>query len=281
MKNYHHAFFEMGGSTTITIGGAATTLNFNEPINLAVKIIRDNIDYRQIVLYKQCVGDDLNDIPCSTFNSIGDTAQRATVQSANAAGILTTQGFLQKWQGNYNFRRVSKAFSLLSCAEYPDISDSGLDVSDLGDDDGKREFANSDTSTGLTNCYSCHRNLNPRAALYFNYDINGRWTTNLNTSTPHPDGGNALISQILNEGVQPIYHGQPVSKLQDVANIVATDDKFKSCMVQRFRAFVFGKNHLEPIPDSMKSIVDSVEEKGYNVREVLAGIMTHHLFIRR
>ena len=269
MRNYHNTFFEMAG--------AAAGVNYNEPTNLALKIIRDDLDYRQIVLAKYCVNDALNEVPCSTFGG------NASLQAEHASGILTTQGFLYKWKHNFNFRLVGKAFRVLACAEYPDGSDSGLDAADLGNDEGRRNFANSDTSGGLTNCYSCHRTINARTVPYFSYDRNGLYTTNKDTSTPHPDQGvsNAKISQLLQGGVTPTYHGKPLTKVRDYAEGIVATNRFKTCMVQRFRSFVFGKSHLEPLPEAMENLVYNVEANKFNVREVLVDIMTHPLFVKR
>src|SRR5690606_38950130 len=96
MRAYHSDFFEMSGQGS----GNLAEVNYNEPTNIVLYIIRNNRDYREALTATYCVDNNLNETAfCNTFAN----AQQA---QAEAAGVITTRGYLEKWIGPHSFRRV-------------------------------------------------------------------------------------------------------------------------------------------------------------------------------
>ncbi|HEX4924044.1 MAG TPA: hypothetical protein VFV50_08155, partial [Bdellovibrionales bacterium] len=108
----HRNYFEMAG--------VQGTVNFNEPANIATFIVNNDRPYWETLTGNYCVDDGfVQTTPCSTFS---DDATAA----ANAAGILTTRGFILRNKSPFNFHIVNVAFQKFLCSEYPDATDPGM-----------------------------------------------------------------------------------------------------------------------------------------------------------
>jgi hypothetical protein len=258
MKTYFNDIFEMQGTVNIN----QMNVNREEPTNLARFIIQNNGDYRDILKSTNCYNNALAAVPCSSFT--GNAAEQAN----RAAGAITTQAFLSNWIGPHSFRRVRKTFQAFACSDYPDGSDQGMTAAEIAST-ATGSTANFNTTVppepnGLI-CYSCHNNINARAALFLNYNRNGVYVpsgagtfpANLPTNTVPTEVANrdSKIGDLLvaTGGVYPIprYKGQQVQSIRDYAIALADSSQFKSCTAKRYFNFMMGRPKDDPLPGSM------------------------------
>lgn len=261
MITYHQNFFEMSGREG--------NINLNEPANLAAYLIKNEMDFRKILTEPICISDSLTPVNCSTFTSINE-------QSAQAAGVITTQGYLKKWSSAFNFRRVERTLKAFACHGYPDESDRGVRAEDIED-----RLAKFNSTTEKPVCYSCHRTMNPRAVLFYDFDISGKFNLkpNNNLVTKNADGGASTKLDLLKPGVQPIYHGQAVSSLKDYGAALANSEKFSDCVAVRFTNFALGRKFDERLPAQFNFVFDEIYKRDFNIKLFLKSILTNGAFV--
>jgi hypothetical protein len=266
--NYYRNYFEMAGM-------GADNVNFDEPANLAVYLVTNDIDFREVLTADYCVNNNLEKIPCSSFRD-------PALAPVQAAGVLTTRAFLVKWSAPFNFRRVAKAFHAFSCREYPDDRDEGLLEAEISDN---IKAFNSKTETPV--CYNCHRSMNPRASLFYLYDQKGYFNLN-----PNPDprvgeiavtdtGGASTVRHILNPGVKARYHGKEVSTLRDYGQIFSRTQHFRDCVARRLTNQMLGRKATDPLMSQMQDIRDNVAFNEFKVKSILLEIAKHPGFVLR
>ena len=269
------------------LGGTAGGVNRNEPANFATYLVLKDLDYREILTADYCVDDNLNAVShCDAF------PDPATAKS-QAAGVMTTRAFLSKWTlAGFNFNRVKESFSQFLCASYPDGTDLGLTVDEVAS--SVKEF---NSTSGAGACYNCHRSMNSKAALFFSFNLEGRYTSDRGTSTKR-DGGavDSALTDVLSpvrkewppenpQVVQPKAHGRNVNKLRDLALLMAEDPRFAQCTVQRYANFLLGRGYHEegymtPLPASLQPLVEDLKKNGFRVREILVKILKSDAFLR-
>lgn len=259
--------FEMAG----TSGG----INYSEPANLATYLIVNNEDYRQILTADYCVNDQLKKIDCSSFST------KALAQ-ANAAGAITTRGFLEKWQAAFNFRRVNKVFEVFACSEYPDKSDEGLLPGQLSET--LKTFA---CQNCVPKCYDCHKTMNSRATLFYTFDRKGFFNPNPN---PNPNAGEitvtdtnkaSTIKDIIQDGVSATYKGNNVQTLREYAGLFSQTTQFRNCVTQRVVGRLFGLSHKTPLPESMVHFYDDFASDQYRMKDFIFRVVTSEEFLNR
>lgn len=312
MVKYHEDYFQMGGKRP---AGDPDTTDYSEPANLATYIIINDRDYREIITANYCVvgsslATDFSKCSSSLFNPINPNQADYRSMAGDdlnspggvAAGVLTTRAFLRKWAAPYNFRRVKNAFSAFACSEYPDESDDGMPVTEIsGQSDGKGSTADFNSLTQSPVCYSCHKNMNPRAALYYNFKKDGFFDGltidkhyapgNGNTPGDVQDNENNMttyIYKILNSGTaaapvvkDPVYKGKTVKTLREFAFLLAQSEKFRKCIPQRFYNYFVGKKNTDPLPDDLNYLVDMVAKEQYKVRPIIVEILKSPAFVLR
>ena|GEM_PF-6530420 len=263
MRKYFQGVFEMSGNS----GG----INYDEPTNLALYLIKNNLDFRDILKSTHCYDNNLNEMSCSSFASASEAAQ-------HAAGAITTKAFLQKWSASFNFRRVARTFKVFACKEYPDMDDPGLDVDQISDTVKTFNCTNCQPA-----CYSCHRDLNPRAALFYKFDVNGVFNLNPTAAevTKTDTGAVSTVADLLKDGVTPVYHGKPLSELKDYAHYLADSRHFRNCMAQRFSGFMLGTSEFSPIPGDLQAVRDQLSWNGFKIKDFFFDLVTHPAFIKR
>ncbi|MCB0367272.1 MAG: hypothetical protein H6624_01550 [Bdellovibrionaceae bacterium] len=259
--------FEMGG----TSGG----INYSEPANLAAYLITNNEDYRQILTADYCVDDQLKKINCSSFST-------PALAQANAAGAITTRGFLEKWQAAFNFRRVSKVFEVFACSEYPDKSDEGLLPEQLPGT--LKTFACQDC---VPKCYDCHKTMNSRATLFYTFDRKGFYNPNPN---PNPNAGEITVTDtnkasttkdIVADGVSATYKGTNVASLREYAGLFSQTQQFRNCVTQRVVGRLFGLDHDKPLPESMTHFYMDLEADQFKLKDFIFRVVTSKEFLNR
>ena len=264
---YSKNMFEMGDQV-------ADGVNYNEPANLAAYLAVNDLDFREILKADYCVNDDLEKIECSSFSDSADAQEYA-------AGAITTQAFLKKWESAFNFRRVSKAFQLFACKEYPDVKDSGLSAEMISE--SVKEFACSDCSPA---CISCHRSMNARASLFYTFDRKGQFNPNPDMD---PEAGEvtvrdvateaSTVDDLLAEGAEPMYKGVVLKNIRDYAQHLADGKDFRDCVAQRMINFAFGKDSTERAPASLANVRESFGRNGYKIRSVLREVFRSPAYV--
>ena len=238
MRSYHQEFFDMSGQDG--------NVNMNEPANLASFLVKENIDFRQILRADYCVNNNLEKGNCSSFDNDADLAKQF------GAGVVTTQAFLKKWEGAFNFRRTSHMLQAFACHDYPDESDPGLFPEEVSEK--VQTFACTDCNP---KCYSCHRTMNARASLFYDFDTTGAFNTNPanNVATKRDDGSVSTVADLLNEGVKPRFRQQEVASLKEYAFELTRAPKFRKCLAKRLTLLALGaQSHEGELPILLKDI---------------------------
>ncbi len=241
IKSYHQNFFDLEGSMD--------GINYNEPANLAAYLFKENLDFREILKADYCIKDDLTKGPCSSFGGSEELAKE------NAAGVVTTQAFLKKWEGPFNFRRSSHMLQAFACHDYPDDSDSGLFPEEISED--VHTFACTDCNP---KCYSCHRTMNARSSLFYKFDTTGAFNTDpsMAVAIKRDDGNVSTVSDLLKEGVKPRYRQQEVSSLKQYATELTRTPKFRKCLAKRLTLLSLGATTHEGNLPLLLEQVDSL-----------------------
>ncbi len=264
LRGFFNVMFEMSG----TAGG----VNYEEPSNLALYLVKANLDFREILKADYCVNDALEKVPCSAFANDQET-------KAQAAGALTTKAFLVKWDAAFNFLRVAKAFKTFACSEYPDSTDVGLPAEVISSKAKEFNCVNCEPA-----CYSCHNTMNPRAILFYDFTPSGVFMPNPTRTADRAKTDTGVVSSrddILVTGTQPTYHGKPINSVKDYALKLADSRKFRDCTAQRLTNLMIGANQNNRIPAEFESIRNDVTWNSYNIKKILLEIATHPKFIRK
>lgn len=265
LRQYFHLLFNMNGE----IDG----INYEEPTNLALHLIAEDKDFRQILTADYCVKNDLTLGPCAAFANEAQTKE-------HAAGVITTRAFLVKWAAAFNFQRTAKAFELFACSEYPDSTDEGLPAEKISNSIKPFDCQSQDCQPA---CYSCHKSMNSRAYLFYDFTLNGMFNLNPpnNQKTQTDTGAVSTRRDLLKEGVEPEYHGQKLSKLRDYATYLSQSRKFRDCFAKRMVNFMTGMGPNAPFNHEFESIRNQFSWNGYRIKQTLIDIATHPSFIRK
>lgn len=259
--------FEMGGTTN--------GINYSEPANLATYLIVNNMDYRQLLLADYCIDDSFAKVQCSSFSSESQSQMYA-------AGALTTQGFLEKWQSAFNFRRTSKAFKAFACRAYPDEVDTGLAPEQLSTT--VKQFNCTDC---VPKCYDCHRNMNSRASLFYAFDRKGKFNTSPN---PNPQAGEitvtdtgvaSTVADLLVSGAKPIFQGYELANLKDYGSRLAESEEFSKCTTQRIVGRLFGLPADKDLPPDLEHFYRGLKEDNFKVKDFILRVATSPEFLGR
>src|SRR5262249_18403593 len=100
--SYYKSYFNIANGASGPSGG----VDYDEPANMATYLVVNDHDFRKSLTATYCihnVNGTLTEVACSSFPTPADAANQA-------AGILTTQAFLIKSNGGFNFHRVKQAF---------------------------------------------------------------------------------------------------------------------------------------------------------------------------
>ncbi|MCB0394665.1 MAG: DUF1588 domain-containing protein [Bdellovibrionales bacterium] len=289
MRTYHQDYFATYRPTDDT---NIPSINYNEPANMATYVIFFDHDYRELVTGDYCVNDNLATGACSAFQN--DPTKAAT----NAAGVLTTRAFLNKWKSAYNFKRVKMVFEAFACSAYPDPDDQGMLPTEVSNvERGSTNDFNTQTG-GSQACYQCHRSLNSRAVPYLNYTKDGFFFEFRANGTYPPSvpaeqrtvtdlaDVEALPYMLLNTGTvdQPVvpvprYKGREIPTIKAYGEQLANTYEFKHCMVRRFSNFMLGREKFDPLLRGLEPVLSTANS--YNVKEILLDIATRPDFVLR
>lgn len=277
MKAYHQNYFQMAGLKEGPYNATNDKVNYEEPTNLVLYLIKNNIDYRDVIRASYCIDNSSNKTVCSAFGS-GTVAQSKA--DKYAAGVLTTRAFLTKWSGPFNFRRVSKAFSAFACSQFPDIQDTGLPIYEISTQ--VKDFS---CSSCTPRCISCHSAVNPRAVLFYNFSLRGEFYEKLSEmpmeqQTYRDDPVHSDISDLLYGAAVPKYKGEKVASLREYALKFADSIEFRRCMVQRFTNLLLGNAATQALPGEFDYLVKKVPALNYDLKLLINEILSSDAYIR-
>lgn len=274
--NYYRFLFEMGG--------AEAGVNFDEPANLAAYLAVNDLSFTEIVRANYCVSN-VNGVltkgNCAAFNS------DASLANEQGAGVLTTQAFLKKWSASFNFRRVAKAFKVFACQEYPDAGDVGLTEAEVA-----ATVKTFNCTTCEPACYSCHRSMNPRAALFYVFDQTGKYNPGINNSSLGQNQSKSIAtlsdsnqisysSDVVVPGVKSRYHGRTVNSVKEYGALLAQDKRFRDCFAQRMTNLLLGRGPYDALLPEFQNVRDDIQANGFKTKKTLLQVATHPAFIRR
>lgn len=263
LREYHQQFFELEG--------VSGDINYNEPANLAAYLIREDLDFRDILRANYCVNDDLEQIPCSSFNG------NVNLTNENAAGAVTTRGFMQKWNSPFAFRRTEHMLKAFACQSYPDESDPGLTEAEIS-----TTQHNFSCTTGCTpQCYSCHRTMNSRASLFYTFDLSGRYNLNPpnNLAIKTDTDQRSTVADLLAPDVVPRYQMRNVEKLKDYALALSNHDKFRSCLAKRVTQFSLGGTLSNDLPPELKDVDLMLTQSGFKLKTFLSDLLRSNAYV--
>lgn len=140
------------------------------------------------------------------------------------AGVLSTNGLWWRYNtdvSNMNRRRVAAISRLLVCH---DLLSRPVSLGESASEDVENAVQTDPA------CMTCHAALDPAAAALF-----GFWTvieySEIEHANYHPER-ELLYDRYL--GVEPAWHGVPVSGPESLGQAIAADPRFDTCAVQRF-----------------------------------------------
>jgi len=208
---------------------------------------------------------------CPTFDGTtgtfteGDCASNAPVQ----AGVLTDPAVMKQFYGNMAFRRVRWIEETFYCQKMPaEINDpptqiEGKDYTSPWDFGSVATEPINFQDTQSVLCANCHTTLNHVAPLFANFDANGMWQDSIQVMTPiAPAPVTTELSHWLQPGeVTAWRHGEEVSDLAELGQVIAEDPAVGECVVARFWNYAMSK---EDIVADLATVPFGVVEKRVN-----------------
>jgi hypothetical protein len=268
LKRYFQDSFEMAG--------VVDNINHDEPANLAVYLVKNNIDYREVITADYCVDNNLNKIACSSFSKNPADANN------QAAGAITTQAFLKKWASAFNFFRTREIMQNFACKNYPNENEAGMKAEEIA---GSAEVATFNLTSGSPACYNCHKSMNPVASLFFSFDRKGFFNAIPNDNRAANEKilrvttQVAKVEDLLVNNVKPEFHGEEITSIRDYASKLSNNQIFRDCVAQRFSQFILNNSHLERIPPELEYLRNLVPNYGYKVKPILKEVLQSRSFV--
>lgn len=268
MFREHQNYLKLGGAQP---PGATTPVDYEQAARLGTHIVMNDQNYGNVLKAVICVDNTYQVQPfCDTFTSIA-------AANANAAGVLTTRGFISthKDKKAFNFRLVNESFQKFNCSAYPDSGD--------GNPMAHAQISSTVHPWGSTtqNCYGCHRTMNPKASTFYYYTLDGRFTANATGTTRTDANSPSTIADLIVGGNIPRVNGVPVNNVRDLGRILADDPRFDFCMTKRYVNFMLGKDYDAELPEGMAYLASAFRDSNRNVRRLLLSIATSAAYVNR
>ncbi|HSK03236.1 MAG TPA: hypothetical protein VK932_18420 [Kofleriaceae bacterium] len=206
---------------------------------------------------------------CPTFNAgTGVFTPADCTGNGPKVGVLTNQGVMKHYYGNFAFRRVKWVQETFDCAKFPiDLTGAPVEVG------GATPYTGSfphDSIAGTANggrvnfreavavqCAHCHQHLNHIAPLFANYDQNGAYQNQIAVRTPLP--------------------GEP--------RALAADPDVAKCSVARIWNWAMGKGDivdlLHEVPaETIQAQVDSFTQSGQKMKDLIFAVYASEDFAK-
>jgi hypothetical protein len=271
--------FKMGGTAELDTAPA-----------FAAMLTVQNSDFNQ--LFTATTG------ACPTFTE--GTGQFTPADCAGAgpkAGVLSNQGVMKHYYGNFAFRRVKWIQETFDCVKFPiDLTGAAVEVGGATPYTGDYSY---DSIAGTANggrvnfreavavqCAHCHKNLNHIAPLFANYDQNGAYQAQIAVRTPLPNEPLALASDYLPPGEQTSWRfGVPAPDLTALGAAIAADPDVAKCGVARMWNWAMGKGDIvdllfEVPAETIQAQVDAFTQSGFKMKDLIYAVYTSDDFVQ-
>lgn len=208
--------------------GKVDDIDFDLPGNLMAHIVNSKAPFSQIITSDMCYSRDGKSMPCDSGAPFG-------------AGVLTTRAVMKATAGAYSIARSNFVLKTFSCLSYP--------MAHVIEPRAPKEslipyFAATD-GKGFGNgsdCYSCHSQFGKHAQLFVKFDFKGLYqndASGLQVDDAGPGHSkNGLFVSHFSDPEQAAsekseYFGKPVENLKEAAKVIAENDNFIPCAVNR------------------------------------------------
>lgn len=256
----------------------------------AAQLSVENRDYTE--LFKAATG------ACPTLDEATGVFTPADCAGAGPkVGVLTNQGAMKLYFGNFAFRRVKWVQETFDCTKFP-IDQTGAPQNVGGtvpftgsfpfesisgkDNGGRVDFH--DVASII--CANCHVNLNHQAPLFANYDENGAFQPNIAVRTPLPNEPLAVASDFLPPGEPTAWRaGLVTPDLVSYGQAMAADPDIAKCAVGRFWNWSLGKADivdalLDVPPETIQAQVDAFTQSGFKTKDLIYMVFTADDFVK-
>jgi hypothetical protein len=249
-----------------------------------------NGDYTQLL--KAATG------ACPTLNEqTGEFTVADCAGPGPKVGVLSNQGAMKHYYGNFGFRRVKWVQETFDCAKFP-IKNDAPPV-DIGGAVPYTGYFPIETIANLTNggrvnfteavavnCANCHGVMNHRAPLFVNFDDQGVYQNQVAVGTPLPGAPLAQLADLLPAGEGPAWvFGVPTPDLAALGTAMAADPGIARCGVARIWNWAMGKADivelLTEVPiETIQTQVDEFTQSGFKMKDMIYKAFTHADFVQ-
>lgn len=265
----HRIYLGLGGSRS------DSDIAWDFPARLGTHLVLGNLDYRELLTAKYCLNERFEKVSCDAFKD-----QPAAVNE-HGAGVLSSRAFVAKYKNAaaFNFKLVKAAFQLFACSAYPDAGDQGSRPSVVSS--SFRPWGLQDGRP--SECYMCHRSMNPKSYPFYFFNSAGYFTTKVNETTRRDTNAPSPQSDVIIPGQESgiLVMGMPTRTLAQLGEVFAADPRFGRCMVRRYVNFMLGQPYDRELPKEAEFLVTSFKNSGYKVRELLLQILTSGFYVNR
>jgi hypothetical protein len=204
----------------------------------------------------------------------GDTLQQVTLPAGQRAGLLT-QPALQALGSiatrNSPPRRGDYIAARFLCQQVgpppPNLSTAQLDLSQPGITLRQELQITVQQSAA---CVGCHQMLDPVGDAFEGFDAIGRTRTIDNGAAVDVSGLN-----IMSLSVSPTLVNGPI----ELANAIADDAKAHDCMARKWLSFALGRDLQSADDASVAKINASFSAASFNLKELIAAVLTSDPFL--
>ncbi len=257
---------------------------------LAAKISVENLSYMNLLT--QTTGG------CPTFDAAAGTFTAADCAgAAPKAGVLSNQGAMKHFFGNFAFRRVKWIQETFDCAKFPiELDGAPQEVGGPSPYTGAWPF----TSIAGTNnggrvnfldvssviCANCHQTLNHIAPLFTRFDENGVYQAAISVPTPLDGAPMARLTDYLPDGETTAWrYGVPAADIPALGAAMAADTDVAKCGVARMWNWAMGKTDivdtLQDVPaETIQAHVDSFTASGFKMKDLIYAVYTADDFVK-
>lgn len=200
-----------------------------EPLRLLAAIVAEDRSWSEITTADHTMATPLLAELFDLDRESGDGWTRATYQDGRpAAGVLTTNGYLQRYYTtifNMNRTRAAATARLTVCEDFLTRPVSFTGAPSLTDDDA--------TATAIKEepgCAGCHSAIEPMAAAFFGFYV-ADTNAAIDTLVWHPER-EPMAEELL--GTRPAWFGQPVDGLDGLGQAIARDPGLSRCAAEGF-----------------------------------------------
>ncbi|MDQ3366503.1 MAG: hypothetical protein M3680_13840 [Myxococcota bacterium] len=257
---------------------------------LAAKISVENLSYMD--LFTQATGN------CPTFDAATGVFTAADCAGAGPkAGVLTNQGAMKHFFGNFAFRRVKWIQESFDCAKFPvELDGDPQEVGGPSPYTGKWPFASiaGTNNGGRVNfldvssviCANCHQTLNHVAPLFANFDENGAFQNAVAVPTPLDGAPMARLTDYLPAGETTAWRfGVPAADIPALGAAMAADADVAKCGVARVWNWAMGKTDivdtLQDVPaETIQAQVDTFTASGFKMKDLIYAVYTADDFVK-